>query len=369
MDFAQPQEIIATNAGGTETIVVDSTVNFVIVTGTAGALGADLDIVTDIVPPDGTTLWIEYNANITKGAFNVTMPGVSLTTLQATKKLLFCAKYFGGVAVPTLLIDMSQSGVLETAMYVAKSVTLAKMADATRGMLLRYGAAGVIETFDAKTDANILIGDGVDIISVVQSGHVLFAKTGQSTIQAGVILNTMCNAAMALARTKLASGTASHVVINDGGGVMSSEAQLSALRGGNGIDNSAATGFPRWAAGTQAVTSLIFERDLDVSFAAASVGDFKIKMHFTGTLTEIYSYATTVIAGTDAGTIIAKNNGGTTMTSGTITYAAADARGTAYTVSPNANNTFVDGDFLTFTTAKATAGGEIHLTLKFTRTT
>lgn len=53
----------------------------------------------------------------------------------------------------------------------------------------------------------------------------------------------------AIERTKLANGTASHVVINDGSGVMSSEAALAKVRGGSGQDNSSLT-FP--ASGTLA---------------------------------------------------------------------------------------------------------------------
>lgn len=109
-----------------------------------------------------------------------------------------------------------------------------------------------------------------------------------------------------------------------------------------------------------------------VSFEAAggttpSVGDFKIKMPYPGTVSEIYAYAVKAIAATDNGTIVAKNNAGTTMTSGTITYTASDARGTAYTITPSANNTFIAGDILTFTTAKATAGGLVELSIKITR--
>lgn len=50
-------------------------------------------------------------------------------------------------------------------------------------------------------------------------------------------------AGAAIARSKLASGTASHVLVNDGSGVMSSEAQLAKSRGGTGADNSSVT-FP-----------------------------------------------------------------------------------------------------------------------------
>lgn len=48
------------------------------------------------------------------------------------------------------------------------------------------------------------------------------------------IENADIKSAAAIARTKLASGTASHVLINDGSGVMSSEATLAVTRGGTG---------------------------------------------------------------------------------------------------------------------------------------
>ncbi len=48
------------------------------------------------------------------------------------------------------------------------------------------------------------------------------------------------SASAAIARTKLASGTASHVLINDGAGVMTSEASLAVSRGGTGVATLAA---------------------------------------------------------------------------------------------------------------------------------
>lgn len=53
--------------------------------------------------------------------------------------------------------------------------------------------------------------------------------------------NTDIKAAAAIARTKLASGTVSHVLINDGSGVMSSEAQLAISRGGTGQTTASAS--------------------------------------------------------------------------------------------------------------------------------
>ncbi len=67
------------------------------------------------------------------------------------------------------------------------------------------------------------------------------AFTGVGKVAAGVwsasaIVNADVDAAAAIARTKLASGTANHVLINTAGGVMSSEAQLNVSRGGTGQD-------------------------------------------------------------------------------------------------------------------------------------
>jgi len=58
----------------------------------------------------------------------------------------------------------------------------------------------------------------------------------------GGISNTQVNASAAIARSKLASGTASHVLINDGSGVMSSEAALAMTRGGSNRSLTAVNG-------------------------------------------------------------------------------------------------------------------------------
>lgn len=199
------------------------------------------------------------------------------------------------------------------------------------------------------------------------TGVVTTNEGNVTTFTAGSIVNADVNAAAGITRSKLAAGTASHVLINSGAGVMTSEAYLAASRGGLAIDTSGATGFPSVAAGTWSVNTLTGLNTLDVSFETGEVGDFKIKMPFAGTVTEIYAYCYKAIAATDNGTITPKNNAGTTMTSGTITFTASDARGTAYTSTPSANNTFVAGDLITFTTAKATAGGKVMLSIKTTR--
>lgn len=58
----------------------------------------------------------------------------------------------------------------------------------------------------------------------------------------GNLDNTNIAAGAAIARSKLASGTADHVLINNGSGVMSSEANLDVTRGGTGVGTFTANG-------------------------------------------------------------------------------------------------------------------------------
>ncbi len=105
-----------------------------------------------------------------------------------------------------------------------------------------------------------------------------------------------------------------------------------------------------------------------VSFEANELGAYKIKMEYPGTVIDVYAEAVKTIAGTDSGTIILKNNAGTTMTVTTpIVFTASDAFGTAYSSAITQNNSFVDGDIITVNTAKTTAGGKVLVTLRILR--
>lgn len=106
---------------------------------------------------------------------------------------------------------------------------------------------------------------------------------------------------------------------------------------------------------------------VEVSFESGEQCNNRIKMPFAGTLVEMYGIVIKAVAGTDSGTIIAKNAAGTTMGTGTLTFAASDALETAYTVTPSTNNTFAAGDVIYLTAAKTTAGGKARVSLKVTR--
>jgi hypothetical protein len=85
--------------------------------------------------------------------------------------------------------------------------------------------------------ATSLGGTGVD-----SSAFTGVAKVAAGTWSASTIANADIDAAAAIARSKLANGTANYVVINGVGGGLSEEAALATSRGGTGTDLSGVAG-------------------------------------------------------------------------------------------------------------------------------
>jgi len=131
----------------------------------------------------------------------------------------------------------------------------------------------------AGTPNQVLVNDGAGAISSIAvldtsrggTGINTSASTGILKVTAGTwtattITNADVNAAAAIARTKLASGSANQVIINDGAGVLTSEAQLANSRGGTGINTASSTGVAKVSSGTWSVSTIV---DADVNAAAA----------------------------------------------------------------------------------------------------
>src|SRR5690606_12952853 len=111
----------------------------------------------------------------------------------------------------------------------------------------------------------------------------------------------MVNSAAAIARSKVASGSANHVLINDGTGAMSSEATLAKSRGGSGQDNSSIT-FPASGvlvteAGSQTLTGKTIDgddntiQDLSISSLKTVLGNANKFLSFDGSGAPIASKA------------------------------------------------------------------------------
>ncbi len=115
-----------------------------------------------------------------------------------------------------------------------------KLATDTVSTVVVNDSSGNLDTL-ALTSAQIIVGDAGGIPAAVSvTGDVTISNTGVTAIGSGVIVDADISASAAIDRTKLASGTASHVVVNDGSGVMSSTASISVPQGGTGAATLAA---------------------------------------------------------------------------------------------------------------------------------
>jgi hypothetical protein len=128
------------------------------------------------------------------------------------------------------------SGTSEYVAYwnAASNLTAEQFLSASRGGLATDASAftGVLKASAGSFSASSIVNADVS-----NTAAIAYTKLNLATS----IVNADIATAAAIARTKLASGSANHVIINDGSGVLSSEAQLSTSRGGTGLNTSTAT--------------------------------------------------------------------------------------------------------------------------------
>lgn len=224
-----------------------------------------------------------------------------------------------------------------------------------------------LSTISGMTSGQMIVADGSNVAqAVTMSGDATIDASGALAIGAGKVTNTML--AGAIARTKFASGTADRVLTNNGAGAYAEVAQLTPKLGGTGIDNSGATGFLTYNSGTASVGVITDSKVVPISLETGFLGDYKVLFPFACTITGVYGSVSKAVAATDDATITIKNNSGTTMTGGVLTFPASSAKGTAVTGAISANNVISAGQVVTITGAKITAGGEILTVLTYTRT-
>jgi hypothetical protein len=135
----------------------------------------------------------------------------------------------------TTLVGHDATQTISNKSLVDASTLIVDEADPTKRF---YFDASAITT---ATDRALAVPDASGTVVLHDAAQTLINKTidaDQNTITN--IENADIKAGAAIDRTKLASGTVDHVVINDAAGVISSEAQLAPVRGGIGIDLSAA---------------------------------------------------------------------------------------------------------------------------------
>lgn len=232
---------------------------------------------------------------------------------------------------------------------ISKKITLGFIAFALASQVLLPAAFGAGSTARQIQASSIKNGSGVLTLPTSTDTMVGRATTDtltNKTIDADAnvisnIENADIKAGAAIARTKVANGTADHVVINDGSGTLSSEATLSKSRGGAGADMSSVT-FP--ASGTIVTTTAtqqLTNKDIDGGTASDSLR-ITLPKNTTTNLSALTRKQGTVAYDTTRNKVVYDN--GTTLT------AVGSGSGSSSDVGTNTN--FEDG-----TTGWTASGG------------
>ncbi len=320
-------------AGATKSFNVDNNsiaINQITTTaGGAVTLLADMIFDTSGTPVKGMTFVFFYEGQVATSGFTLSFMGTSLSAAQALYKQIVYCFYDGAAWKVYIMSDETGStpdingadivaGTVPNA-ALAGGVVLSKLlAAAGRGYMMRAGVNGVWETVNAVTNGTFIVGNGTDVGPI--------AMSGDATLNAGAL--TIANDAVTTAKILDANVTPAKLTTE--------------LR--------------------------TFTERVSVSFETGEQAVYAVPVFFSGTVVSVYAKSTKAIAATDDGTITLKNNAGTTMTVTTpIVFTAGDPINTAYSSAVTANNTCVDGDILTVTPAKTTAGGKVDVILEILR--
>lgn len=210
---------------------------------TRGGTGADNSSVT--FPSTGTIVTRDATETLTNktidGDDNI-LQDVSITSLKTvladankvilrdvsgvvTSALLANANVSGSAAIAYSKLNLSGS-IVNADINASAAIARSKMASGTASHVIINDGSGVLSS-EARLSLD-RTADGTNNYVLVAAGM------GVNPAYA-LISNSNIDAAAAIARTKVANGTADHVVINNGSGTLSSEAQLSVSRGGTGL--------------------------------------------------------------------------------------------------------------------------------------
>jgi hypothetical protein len=327
------ETLTITAAGVTQAFSVNDAVQEynVLASGGAVALAGNVAISSSGTPSVQTTFSFRFGGGFTLGAFSFTFFGVALTAAQALYEQYVTAVFNGSTWDVSIASDFS----------------------------------------NGNKDIN-----GADIINLsIPSGAIANQAIGYTKIANAALEGSIMKATVNGAWTALLAGSAGQLIVSD-----SLNPNYVTMSGDASIDKNGVITINNKVVGTAkiddgAVTTIKLSADaaadmmpIACSFESGEEGAIKFKMPYTGTITGVYAIATKAIAATDNGTVVLKNNAGTTMTvTSPIVFAASDAFGTAYQSGVTANNSFVAGDLITVLTAKPTAGGKVFLSLIISR--
>lgn len=183
------------------------------------------------------------SVGLTNGVFHVSL---DIDDSDCSQPFLQVLEAPAGQSVVLRVTDLTNSRVypvqaLKSVPFSIQAKTLAQMG-ATTGQVLKWDGSKWTPDTDgggAGSVTEVATGSGLEGGPITSTGTISIATGGVTSthIADSTITNADINAGAAIARTKLASGTANQVVINDGSGVLSSTASLPVTLGGTGANN------------------------------------------------------------------------------------------------------------------------------------
>jgi len=201
------RKITAIAAGGVHTVDTDDQVGIVNITSsTAITLAAAVTIAVSGTPKRGTEIIFRHDGGFTSDTStgkHLSIFGKIIPDEQALHECKIEAFYNGTSWKVTVFPSVEGNenidganivdGSLGTDAIADDSVTNDKLADIPRGSVKVGGASDAPTNLVAKTDAQILVGDGTDINSVPVSGDITMTNTGAVAIGEGKVTEAMLN--------------------------------------------------------------------------------------------------------------------------------------------------------------------------------
>jgi hypothetical protein len=316
----------------------------------------------DIVNTDiGAAAAVDWSkmANLTASRALVSDASGDVTAATTTSTEI---GYVNGVtsAIQTQLNTKTTSGAIVNADIAAgANIVATKLAALTADRAVQTSAAGVLE---AATTTSTELGYVNGVTSAIQTQ--LNAKQTTALAEGYMLVGN-------------AGGVATATDFNDNAEIPIGNGTTIAtqpITGDITLTNAGLTGI---AAGVieeaDLTTNLTYELvTINASFETGYLGAHKIYVPYDADLTYIYVCVDLAIEGSDNATInfqdnAANNMVGGSLVAGSLTLTAGSAMGTVFTSTVTGNNDFAAGEILNITTAKATAGGTVWISLRFTR--
>ena len=201
---------------------------------------ADLNVTTGKLANDAVTTAKIADSNVTTAKIadsNVTTAKLAddaVTNAKIADSAVDSAQIADNAVTNSKLADSA----VNTAELADSAVTTAKIADSN---VTTAKIADLNVTTGKLADLSVTTGKLAD--DAVTNAKIADSAVESAQLASDAVVDSKVAANAAIARSKLASGTASHVLVNDGSGVMSSEAQLALSRGGSNANLSAASAY------------------------------------------------------------------------------------------------------------------------------